>query len=406
MKRIGTIISIILFPLLLPAQNIWFNEIHYDNDGADQDEFIEIVLENAGNYTLSDFTITLYNGNGGVTYDTKTLDQYTEGTTQNGFTLYYFNYTNAGGSIQNGSPDGMALSYQGTVIPGQFLSYEGTLTATDGPANGMTSTDIGVSETGTTPIGQSLQLLGSGTQYSDFTWAGPYTATPGLPNTDGGGNDQTLPVELTSFTAKAGDRFVALHWSTASELDNQGYIILRSREEAGAYEEIDSWETNPALRGAGTSTQAHSYEFVDRSVFNDITYWYKLLDVDVNGTRTEHGPIFATPHQTDIPIDPVIGDMPKDYALFQNYPNPFNPSTTIRFDIPQSKEGLVKVSLKIYDLMGRVVKTLAEGELPPGPYALKWNGDDSNGNKLPAGVYFIQLSTPNYKSARKMVLAK
>ena len=55
-----------------------------------------------------------------------------------------------------------------TVV--QFLSYEGTLTATDGPAIGMTSTDIGVAEDSLTPVGYSLQLSGTGTVYEDFTW--------------------------------------------------------------------------------------------------------------------------------------------------------------------------------------------------------------------------------------------
>ena len=218
--------------------------------------------------------------------------------------------------------------------------------------------------------------------------------------------DQTLPVELTSFTAKAGDRFVQLRWSTASELDNQGFKILRSEEKKGLYDKIDSWETNPALRGAGTSTEEHSYQFVDHSVFNGVTYWYKLVDVDVNGARTEHGPVFATPHQAEITVDPVNGDMPQTFSLHQNFPNPFNPATTIRFDIPQTKDALVEISLKIYDISGRLVKTLVNGQLPPGPYKMEWKGTDENGNVLSTGLYIVQFKTPFYSSARKMMLAK
>jgi len=76
----------------------------------------------------------------------------------------------------------------------QFLSYEGTINATTGPANGLTSTDIGVSESGSTPIGHSLQLKGEGSNYSDFTWDGPIGGTPGMPNTD-----QILPVEEIQY---------------------------------------------------------------------------------------------------------------------------------------------------------------------------------------------------------------
>ncbi len=68
-----------------------------------------------------------------------------------------------------------------TVI--QFLSYEGVITAVGGPADTMTSTDIGVSEPGTTPDGESLQLVGSGTTYESFTWSGPFEHTRGTVNT-------------------------------------------------------------------------------------------------------------------------------------------------------------------------------------------------------------------------------
>ncbi|MCB0465214.1 MAG: hypothetical protein KDC78_06000, partial [Aequorivita sp.] len=72
------------------------------------------------------------------------------------------------------------LVNNGNII--QFLSYEGSFTAVDGIANGLTSTDIGVSEGSGTPIGESLQLSGTGTYYPDFTWNAPTTATPGTIN--------------------------------------------------------------------------------------------------------------------------------------------------------------------------------------------------------------------------------
>ena len=163
--------------------NAWINEFHYDNNGADQDEFIEIVVENDGVLTLSDFAVDLYNGNGGVSYKTVTMDNFTAGNTIDDFTVYSYVFS----TIQNGSPDGISLTYQNTLISGQFLSYEGSITATDGPANGETSTDILVGESGSTAVGHSLQLTGTGTQYSDFTWASPAANTIGAVN-----NNQTL----------------------------------------------------------------------------------------------------------------------------------------------------------------------------------------------------------------------
>ncbi len=187
-KTLPFILSVVFFSWVVSvyAQNAWINEFHYDDAGTDDNEFIEVVIENAGSYNLADFTVTLYNGNGGGSYKSTTLDLFTVGNTEGNFTFYYYNYTQNGSSIQNGSPDGFALDYQGTVISGQFLSYEGTFTATDGPANGLTSDDVGVSESGV-PEGQSLQLSGSGGFYSDFTWQDPATNTMGALN-----NGQTL----------------------------------------------------------------------------------------------------------------------------------------------------------------------------------------------------------------------
>lgn len=168
--------SIMLFATFsINAQNAWINEIHYDNDGGDVAEGVEIVIEDAGSYTLSDFQVTPYNGNGGTSYSAATAETFTVGATEGNFTFYVYEV-----SLQNGAPDGVCLSYQGTVL--QFLSYEGSFTATDGDANGLTSTDIGVSEAGTAAIGTSLQLSGSGTDYASFTWQPSATATAGLLN--------------------------------------------------------------------------------------------------------------------------------------------------------------------------------------------------------------------------------
>lgn len=84
--------------------------------------------------------------------------------------------------IQNGAPDGVALDNNGTLI--QFLSYEGTITAADGVAVGNTSTDIGVAENGTTTVGHSLQLNGTGNSYENFAWSSPEASTYNALNTN------------------------------------------------------------------------------------------------------------------------------------------------------------------------------------------------------------------------------
>ncbi len=378
--------------------NAWINEIHYDNDGTDENEGVEVVIENPGSYTLADFTVTLYNGSGGSSYDTKTINNFTSGNTEGNFTLYYYAYPENG--IQNG-PDGIALDYKGNLI--QFLSYEGNFAATDGPANGQTSTDIGVEETGSTLSTQSMQLTGNGTQYSDFTWQADLTQTWGTQN-DGG--DQSLPVELTTFAAFAGDGQIILRWQTASEINNAGFIILRSTEELSGYKQVDSYRDNPDLKGAGTTSAENNYNWIDRNVSNNLTYWYKLVDVDINGRRTEHGPVAAAPGAENSEINQMQGVLPEKFDLRQNYPNPFNPQTSVRFDLPMIDDGMLYVRLEIFDLVGRKVRTLISGEIPCGSYTVRWNGLNEQGRPLPSGIYFYRLATAHYSKSRKMVLAR
>ena len=138
-----------------PLPVIRFSELHYDNVGADINEAIEI--EGPGGTDLTGWSVVLYNGNGGTAYDTRALSG-TIPTMCNGRGVVYFIYNPDG--IQNGSPDGLALiDNTGAVV--EFLSYEGSVTATDGPANGTSSFDIGVSENGV-PIGQSLSRNAAG----------------------------------------------------------------------------------------------------------------------------------------------------------------------------------------------------------------------------------------------------
>lgn len=234
MKRATLIFSMVLLNCVFflgYAQNAWFNEIHYDNASTDQGEMIEVVIENASNYTLSDFTVHLYNGNNGTVYGTGNLGSFTQGATSGGFTFFYFNYPADG--IQNGAPDGMALAYQGSLISGQFLSYEGGMTGADGPAMGVASVDIGVMESSATLVGQSLQLSGTGTAYSQFVWQLPATATAGLANNNqiiGAFTPDPEPTNYpTSFAAIASGLSVDLSWTDAvgTQLP-AAYLILAS----------------------------------------------------------------------------------------------------------------------------------------------------------------------------------
>jgi hypothetical protein len=169
---------------------VWINEFHYDNNGTDANEFIE-VAGTAGT-DLTGWTIVLYNGSGGASYATLNLGG-TLANTSNGFGFQSVLAT----GLQNGAPDGLALvNNLGVVV--QFLSYEGVFTATNGPASGMTSTDVGVSQDGiNVPAGSSLHLVGTGDEYSDFTWAATATNSAGVANS---GQTFIAPLPTLSVT--------------------------------------------------------------------------------------------------------------------------------------------------------------------------------------------------------------
>ncbi len=200
------------------GSDIWINEIHYDNNGSDINEGIEIA--GAAGVDLTGWSLVAYNGTNGTRYKTTNLS----GTVPNqngGFGTLNFKIS----GLQNGGSDGIALVDDSNQVR-QFLSYEGVLTATDGPASGMESTDITVSETSSTPVGYSLQLAGTGVQYSDFTWQTVATNTAGNLN-----NNQT-------FTGSA-QQSVFMNNTVTAIPDNDSIISAIDVQRTGNAESVN-----------------------------------------------------------------------------------------------------------------------------------------------------------------------
>ncbi len=175
---------LLLISGLALGQTVRISEIHYDNTGTDAGEAIEV--SGPAGFDLTSWTVVLYNGNGGASYNTTALTGVIPATCDTRGVVV-INYPVNG--IQNGDPDGMAL-VDGTGAVVEFLSYEGTFVAVGGPANGLTSTDIGVREAGTEPVGLSLGRNGDG------TWNSPAANTFGACN-DG---DPQPPAEVVTVT--------------------------------------------------------------------------------------------------------------------------------------------------------------------------------------------------------------
>jgi hypothetical protein len=93
---------------------------------------------------------------------------------------------------------------------------------------------------------------------------------------------------------------------------------------------------------------------------------------------------------------------PRRTALYQNVPNPFNPTTTIRFDLAKKSD----VTLRIYDVAGRLVRTLVDGSLPRDRHAVLWDGLNDAGSQVASGVYFYRLVAGDFTEVKKMTILK
>ena len=116
---------------------------------------------------------------------------------------------------------------------------------------------------------------------------------------------------------------------------------------------------------------------------------------------------------TTTSVDWIESEKPEKIILFQNYPNPFNPATIIQFAVVggdgRAVDGglsTVDASLKIYNLLGQLVRTLVDERMMPGDYQVVWDGKDEQGKEVASGIYFCRLTTGSYQKTQKMVLLK
>ncbi len=183
---------------------VFINEFHYDDatSSGDTGERIEIVAT-AGE-TLSSYRIYLYNGStpsAAVTYDNDLVPAGSLVSCGGQVRIATLSYPSNG--IQNGPNDGIALvNPSGQVV--QFISYEGAITASNGPAAGRTSTNLPVSETGSDAAGRSLQLGGTGSSYANFSWRSVATATFGACNNGQTFSSPNPPPTVTGTTPSNG----------------------------------------------------------------------------------------------------------------------------------------------------------------------------------------------------------
>lgn len=214
----------------------------------------------------------------------------------------------------------------------------------------------------------------------------------------------------------------AVYWIVDLYPSNGGLYLLRGEYPAAA--EYIAWVTGLSAIQIGQNMKVLVQAMGDSlrvkvwtGPFEPQTWALEYLDtlsmgtlwpgIQVGGWYLDNATVtyddFEVVTYESVPIEP--GDLNPavaDFALHQNYPNPFNPSTTIRFSLPTSEA----VHIAVYDLAGRVVKTLASQRYPAGSHTVAWDGTDNSGNTVSSGVYFYRMSAGAFSDAKKLVFMK
>ncbi|MGH7494527.1 MAG: FG-GAP-like repeat-containing protein [bacterium] len=189
---------------------------------------------------------------------------------------------------------------------------------------------------------------------------------------------------VVTTTQAVSNRFVskihAHYQKQAIDFDNDG-----NNEIIASFQSNQAQITTLMLTWNAT---AGKYDSVQTSIANPKS-WSMMRFEFTGGTGVEEREVtFVTPD---------------DYVLDQNYPNPFNPTTTIRYSLPLNK----RVSLRIYNTMGQLVRTLVDNELQAtGRHEIKWDGRNQRGERAASGVYIYALEFGNFKKTRSMTLLK
>jgi photosystem II stability/assembly factor-like uncharacterized protein len=201
---------------------------------------------------------------------------------------------------------------------------------------------------------------------------------------------ETLPVELSGFTAVVKQNSIVLNWKTATESNNYGFEVERALYNDPSV--TTKWETLGFIKGSGNSISTKEYSFTDITIRGNGKFSYRLKQIDNEGKINYS-------RETEISVN----FYPQVYSLENNFPNPFNPGTVIKYSLPYESN----VKLTVYNTLGIKVRELISEVQQPGLHDYKFNAAG-----LSSGVYLYTIEASsvdgkeNYNSTKKMILMK
>ncbi len=221
-----------------------------------------------------------------------------------------------------------------------------------------------------------------------------YSQNPGFTRTD----PEWVPIHVDSVEAKS-HAVINNPYGVAESLR----VVLVSSNVPSNWEGVGICDINLCY-GTGVTVATAVYPPGNTTIY---IYYAKLPGITGAATSTWRVERVSNPSQQSAPVTfgtttfPIgiqqISSIVKEFSLSQNYPNPFNPNTKINFSIPKSDY----VSLRVYDMLGREVSVLVNGQLTAGEYQA-----DFNAKGLSSGMYYYSLRAGEYVDVKKMVLVK
>jgi len=224
--------------------------------------------------------------------------------------------------------------------------------------------------------------------------------------------DSVAPAAITDLSVSGvDDSSVTLAWTapgddgalgTASGYDLRYSLTPVGSDTVGWWNSAETFsgEPSPSLSGMSDSCAIHN-------LLPDTTYYFVIKTADEVPNWSSFSNV-AVARTTNVGTGDLTGfvGLPDHFELFQNYPNPFNSTTLIRYQLPATSYQLPATSLKIYNINGRLVRTLVDEGQAPGHYSYVWDGKDSLGKEVSTGVYFYQLKTGRFVETQRMVLLR
>ena len=200
--------------------------------------------------------------------------------------------------------------------------------------------------------------------------------------------ESSLPIEFGSFQAVQENGFIYLNWKALDAGLTYGFAVEKSIN-GSFFEQIGFVYVDK------DETQTSAFSYVDKNPASGKQY-YRIKEINIDGTFS---------YSSVISIENML---PHTIVLRQNYPNPFNPTTIISFDIPASLDSTEKInsSLNIYNVQGRLVKSLADGYLQPASYFVEWDGTNQNNQTVSSGIYFYVLVHGNSRVVKQLLFLR